>query len=296
MLHAEFYTADAFTDMRGAGNPAGIVFHDGGLAPSEMQALAGELRLESAFLSPPTASEADYTVAYYTGAKRIPFCGHDTIAAAAVLVHSKRLSAPGAVRFATDAGIIPVSVSETGDVTLTLFQPVLGPVVDAAPFLNALGIPASVLHPAPVQSASVGTPFVFLGVANEDTLHALQPDMARLITLQTAPGAPDGLYVWALADGNPQGIAFSARCFCPGAGLPEDPVTGSATGAFAAYVVHHRLLPNMGSDRVTFRTEQGRAMGRTGHVSVSVQWAGGEAASVQVSGRAVITAAGTLFL
>ncbi len=296
MLHAEFYTADAFTSTRGAGNPAGVVFHDGALAPSEMQAIAGQLHLESAFLSPPTVSDADYAVAYYTGAKRIPFCGHDTVAAATVLVHSKRLSAPGVARFATDAGIIPVSVSEAGDVTLTLSLPILGPVVDAAPFTEALGIGASARHLAPVQIASAGTAFVCLGVADEATLHALRPDMARLHTLQTAPGAPDGLYVWALAAPNAQGIAVSARCFCPGAGLPEDPVTGSATGAFAAYVVHHGLMPDRESDKVAFRTEQGRAMGRTGHVSVLVQCAGGEAASVQVSGRAVVTATGTLFL
>lgn len=296
MPQAEFYTADSFTDTWGAGNPAGVVFHNDTLAGAQMQAIAGELQLETAFLSPPAVPGADYTVAYYTGAKRIPFCGHDTVAAAAVLVHSKRLSAPGTVRFATDAGIIPVFVSETGDVTLTLSPPILGPVVDAAPFLDALGIPASSLYPASVQSASVGTPFVFLGVASEDTLHALQPDMARLNALQTTPGAPDGLYVWALAAANMQGIAFSARCFSPGAGLPEDPVTGSATGAFAAYAVHHKLLPNREGPTMAFRTEQGRGGARVGHVSVSVRCDGGEAAQVQVTGRAVITAAGTLFL
>jgi len=296
MSNAEFYTADAFTDTRNVGNPAGVVFHDGALAPSAMQAIAGKLRLETAFLSPPSAPNADYTVAYYTGAKRIPFCGHDTIAAAAVLVHRRRLSAPGAVRFATDAGILPVSVSETGEVTLTTAPPVLGAVVDAAPFTAALGIGASALHPAPVQSASVGTPFVFLGLSNEDTLHALQPDMARLLALQTAPGAPDGLYVWAPAGPSTHGITFHARCFLPGAGLPEDPVTGSATGAFAAYAVRHRLLPEVGGNTVAFRTEQGRAIGRPGHVSVWVERAGEQITQVQVSGRAVVVSAGTLLL
>ncbi len=296
MPPAEFYTADSFTNTRGAGNPAGVVFHDGSLTPAQMQAIAGELHLESAFLSSPSTPDADYAAAYYTGAKRIPFCGHDTVAAAAVLVHSRRLSAPGTVRFATDAGIIPVSVSALGDITLTLSRPALGAVVDAAPFLHALGLPASALHPAPVQIASVGTEFVCLGVADEDTLRALHPDMARLYALQTAPGAPDGLYVWALAAPNTPGIAVSARCFCPGAGLPEDPVTGSATGAFAAYAVRHRLLPNSEGPTLSFRTEQGRGGARWGHVSVSVQCAGGEATQVQITGRAVVASAGTLFL
>ncbi len=296
MPHAVFYTADSFTDTRFAGNPAGVVFHDGGLTPFQMQTIAGELHLETAFLSPPATLDADYLVAYYTGAKRIPFCGHDTVAAAAVLVHAKRLSAPGTLRFATDAGIIPVSVSEQGDVTLTLSLPLLGPFVDAAPFCEALGISSALLHPAPVQTASVGTPFVVLGVADEDILHALQPDMARLSILQTAPGAPDGLYVWAPANRAEDGVAFHARCFSPGAGLPEDPVTGSASGAFGAYVVRHRLLPDMGQGNAAFRTEQGRAMGRMGHVSVTLECAGGEATLVRVRGRAVIISAGTLFL
>lgn len=296
MPHAEFYTADSFTDTRFAGNPAGVVFPNGPLAPGEMQAIAGELHLETAFLSPPATPDADYTVAYYTGAQRIPFCGHDTIAAATVLVHSKRLTAPGTVRFATDAGIVPVAVSETGDVTLTLSLPILGERVDAAPFTDALSISEAALHPAPVQIISAGTAFVCLGLADEDTLHTLQPDMARLKTLQTAPNAPEGLYVWALASSNAQGIAFHARCFMPGVNLPEDPVTGSGTGAFAAYAVHHRLLPSRDKDQAAFRTEQGRAMGRIGHVSVLAECAGGEVTQVQVSGRAVIISAGTLFL
>lgn len=296
MPHAEFYTADSFTDTRFAGNPAGIVFHDGTLAPAQMQAIAGELHLETAFLSPPSTPDTDYTVAYYTGAKRIPFCGHDTIAAAAVLVHSGRLSAPGVARFATDVGIIPIKVSESGDITLFPALPVFGDVVDAAPFLQALGMDESALHPAPTQIVSAGTAFVLLGLRDEAVLVALRPDMARLTTLQTTPGAPDGLYIWAVASRNPHGIAFSARCFCPGAGLPEDPVTGSATTAFSAYAVRHCLLPNVGEGRVSFRTEQGRGGSRLGHVSVMVECAGGEAVSVQVTGRAVIVSAGTLFL
>ncbi len=296
MAQAEFYTADSFTDTRFAGNPAGVVFHDGRLTPAQMQTIAGELHLETAFLSPPATPGADYTVAYYTGATRIPFCGHDTIAAATVLVHSKHLSAPGTVRFATDAGLIPVAISATGDVTLSLSLPILGDRVDAAPFIEALGISPSALHSAPVQIVSVGTAFVCLGLAQEDALHALKPDMARLAALQTAPGAPEGLYVWALAAPNAQGIAVSARCFMPGVDLPEDPVTGSGTGAFAAYAAHYRLLPDIGEGTATFRTEQGRAMGRTGHVSVRVECAGGEATSVQVTGRAVIVSTGTLFL
>lgn len=295
MPHAEFYTADSFTDTRFAGNPAGVVFHDGGLSPAQMQAIAGELHLETAFLSPPATPDADYTVAYYTGAARIPFCGHDTVAAATVLVHAKRLLAPGTVRFATDAGLIPVAVSETGDVTLSLSLPVLSDRVDPAPFIEALGISASALHPAPVQIVSVGTAFICLGLAHEGTLHTLHPDMARLAALQSVPGAPEGLYVWALAAPNTQGAVVSTRCFMPGIDLPEDPVTGSGTGAFAAYAVHHRLLPGIGEGTVTFRTEQGRAMGRLGHVSVAAECAGGEATSVQVSGRAIVTAAGTLF-
>ena len=46
-------------------------------------------------MKPLTGDEADYQVAYYTGAQRIPLCGHDTIAATALLAQTGRMADAG---------------------------------------------------------------------------------------------------------------------------------------------------------------------------------------------------------
>lgn len=290
------YTLDAFTTARFAGNPAGVVFQDGSLTPAQMQTIAGELHLETAFLSPPPSPEADFAVCYYTGTAGVPFCGHDTVAAARALVHRGDLSAPGPVRFATDVGILTVEVADTGDVTLNQSLPTFGPLLDAAPLADALGIPLSALSPSPIQSVSTGTPFAFLGVRSADMLHGLHPDMTRLAAhLVALPVAPAGCYVWTPAV-PPSPVQFHARCFCPGLGLPEDPVTGSASGAFGAYLVQHGWPLEGAGDYREFRTEQGRAMGRVGTATIRLGTANGRVSQVQVSGPAVLVSEGMLYV
>lgn len=291
-----FYTLDSFTTVRFAGNPAGVIFHDGSLTPGQMQTIAGELHLESAFLSPPSSPEADYAVCYYTGTARVPFCGHDTVAAAIALVYRGDLSAPGSVRFATDVGILTVDVADTGYVTLNQSLPTFGPVLDAAPLADALGVSPAALYSSPIQVVSTGTLFALLGVGSADTLHALRPDMVRLAAhLGTLPDAPAGCYVWTPA-APPCPVQFHARCFCPGLGLPEDPVTGSASGAFGAYLLQHGWPLEGDGNHREFRTEQGRAMGRVGTATIRLSTVNGRVSQVQVSGPAVLISEGALYV
>ena len=76
-----------------------------------------------------------------------------------------------------------------------------------------------------------------------------------------------------------------ARCFVPGAGVPEDPVTGTASGACGAYLRHVGAFDDL-PDEMTF--EQGHFVDQPGLVSVRV---GDE---VRVGGRAVTTLDGSM--
>jgi len=293
-----FYILDSFTDTPYAGNPAGVVFHDGSLTGDEMQRIAGELHLESAFLSPAPAPDCDYAVAYYTGTKRIPLCGHDTIAAATALVHAKRLEPPGQVRLLTDVGSLDVLVSEAGDVTMRQTLPTYGPLVPTLPIAEALALPVSAILETelPAQIVSTGTPFLLVPVTRRPLLNALCPDMAKLGAYLTGlPEAVAGLYAWTRETVRPE-AAVHARCFCPNAGLPEDPVTGTASGALGAYFVRHSLCPSDAAEDVfAFETEQGHTMGRPGNVQVIIQHEQGTVTGVKVRGRAVLVAEGTLW-
>lgn len=293
-----FYIADSFTQTRYAGNPAGVVFADAPLSEAQMLAVAGELHLESAFVTPPAGAEADYLVAYYTGSQRIPLCGHDTVALATVLAQTGRLAAPASVRLATDVGVLTVSVAEDGTVTMSQALPQYGEVVDMGDAAEALGIPLSEIERTrlPVQVVSTGTPFLIVPVARRATLAALAPDMTALIAYgDSLAAAIAGFYVWT-AETESADAQVHARCFCPGVGLPEDPVTGTASAAVGAYLALHGP-PRPGADDVlSFRTEQGYAMGRPGNAQVRLETDGGQVTRVQISGKAVLVGEGKLWI
>lgn len=289
-----FFILDSFTDTPFAGNPAGVVFQDGSLTDDEMRRIAGELHLGTAFLSP--APDGAYAVTYFTGTKRIPLCGHDTIAAATALVQTGRLRSPGHVRLATDVGVLDVQVSETGDVTMSQALPTFGTTVPAARVADALGLPvAAILETGlSAQVVSTGTPFLLVPVQSQQLLNTLNPDTAELgLFLMGLPEPVAGLYAWTWETIFAE-AAVHARCFCPTIGLPEDPVTGTASGALGAYLAHYDLLPRDEGGALTFETEQGHAMGRPGCVRVVIQTQAGVVTGVQVRGRAVRVAEGTL--
>ncbi|RBI60556.1 phenazine biosynthesis protein, partial [Xanthomonas oryzae pv. oryzae] len=76
------------------------------------------------------------------------------------------------------------------------------------------------------------------------------------------------------------------RAFCPGDGIPEDPVTGSANACIATRLRGKGRLPGSASRYVA---SQGREVGRDGRVHVEVDehgevWIGGTTLQV-IDGR-----------
>ena len=251
--------------------------------------------MESAFLAPLVGEDADYRVAYYTGAGRVPLCGHDTVAAAALLALKGRLPPSGCVRLATDVGVLAVSVSAAGVVRMQQALPTYGVTVARKDVAAALGVDPAEAWGTP-QVISTGTPFLFVPVQSRAALNALPVPGARLSALlDSLPERPPGAYLWTWETVDESAL-IHARCFAPGVGLPEDPVTGSASGALAAY---RRRLGLAEADRdgvLVFSAEQGYAMGRPGRARVRLDVAGGEISRVSVAGEAVLVAEGRLWV
>ena len=91
---------------------------------------------------------------------------------------------------------------------------------------------------------------------------ALKPDMSALAKLSPTV---TGVAAFAFVHGGE--FAVHIRCFAPAAGVPEDPVTGSANAALPAYLAHHGLLEKTGREYVA---TQATEMGRDGRVFVRV--------------------------
>jgi trans-2,3-dihydro-3-hydroxyanthranilate isomerase len=86
-----------------------------------------------------------------------------------------------------------------------------------------------------------------------------------------------------------EGDGIRARMFAPGMGIPEDPATGAAAAALAAYLAANS--PD-GEHRRTI--QQGIEMGRPSSLQISWEKQDGEIRAVRVGGTAVRVAEGTL--
>jgi predicted PhzF superfamily epimerase YddE/YHI9 len=104
MTSLPFFQVDAFADGPLTGNPAAVMPLDKWLEDATMQAIAEENNLsETAFTVPSERDGADYDLRWFTPMNEVELCGHATLAAGHVLIHSD------AVRFATQSGILVVS-------------------------------------------------------------------------------------------------------------------------------------------------------------------------------------------
>jgi trans-2,3-dihydro-3-hydroxyanthranilate isomerase len=280
MSTLRYKVVDVFTDRPFTGNPLAIVFDAGDLAGEQMQAIAREFNLsETIFVLPPTVPEATYRVRIFTPGTELPFAGHPSVGCAVTLRRDGLVDTADVVQ-ECGAGLIPISIDEAhGSATVTGGTPTVGPALDQAPLLAAVGLSeADYVGPAP-RHAGCGLEFTFLSVTDEA--------VGRL-----RPGAPvDNLSVlhW-----DAERHEAHVRVLVPDMGVAEDPATGSAAMGLGVWLVSSGLLPGDGRSRYQIR--QGSEMHRPSLLSCSVTAAGGEAVSATVSGHAVPIASGEMIV
>ena len=285
----DVWRVDAFTTQPLAGNPAAIVLGADALDECDMARIAREFNLsETAFVLQST--RADFRVRYFTPLLEMPLAGHPTIATAHALRELGRIPLGATVvTFEMPAGIIPVEITVTGlqaRYTMTQLEAVFLQTYRAAPVAGALGLGPQDVARLPVQTVSTGAPFLLVPLRSEAALARVVPDRRALFG-----GARDYLGVHAFVRTHTGTHAFAARHFSPPGEAPEDPATGSACGALAAYARRHGLI---GQNEYTVL--QGTYVGRPG--TIYVQAGGGPHArsAVRVGGNAVTIARGRLEL
>ncbi|HVT73827.1 MAG TPA: PhzF family phenazine biosynthesis protein [Lacunisphaera sp.] len=227
------YWVDAFTSEVFRGNPAAVVPLETWLPDGLMQRIAAENGLsETAFLV--RTGPAHHHLRWFTPQVEIDLCGHATLGAAFALFHHLG-QAGDAITFDSRSG--PLLVRRRGDLLELDFpaQPP-EPAESSAPLAQALG--RSPRHFLRTKSR-------WLCVYEKATdVSGLQPDHASLarivpgrITI-TAPGVD---------------CDFVSRTFVPEAGIPEDPVTGSAHCALVPYWAARLGRPQLHARQVSAR-------------------------------------------
>ena len=273
MTRRRYLQLDVFADQPGAGNPLGVIVDAEGLDGAAMQAIATWTNLsETIFLLPPEPG-ADYRVRIFTPGRELPFAGHPSVGAAwAALDQGLTTGARGALVQQCGAGLLPVRIDTIdGRVLPTVRAPraqVLASPEDGAtylaPVLRALGN-----ADAPHALLDNGPLWWCVDLGDAASVRGLAPPLADIAALCVATGAV-GLAVFGRARDTDHALAV--RAFCPADGIPEDPVTGSANAAIAAWLHAQNRLGDIGTPYVA---SQGRELGRDGQVCVEID-AGGE--------------------
>lgn len=212
-MELPLYQVDAFADRVFSGNPAAVCPLDKWLPDETMQAIAAENNLsETAFF---VAESGGYHLRWFTPVSEVDLCGHATVATALIL-WTELGAKESELHFSSQSG--KLVVRRDGDRIVLDFpsrMPMPCPIPDA--LLAGIGM-------TPVEILASRDYFVVL--AAEKEVRKLVPDLAKLSEL-------DRLGTIVTAKG--KDCDFVSRFFCPGEGIPEDPVTGSAHCSLIPY-------------------------------------------------------------
>lgn len=272
---------DAFTDRPFGGNGCAVIHDAAHLDDETCLAFVRETSLvECTFLGP--SKVADVRVRYFLASREIPFAGHPTVASV-VAAHAAGTIGTGDLTLETLAGIVPVHLSEDGKrVTMRQNAPVFGPIVDASDVI------------APPQFVSTGLPFVITLLKDLAVLSAAQLNADGVRAMHDVLGEHRGdamePFLATLGGYTQEGDTFS-RLLMLSPSPPEDPFTGSATGALASYLWQNGLI-----ESPEFVAEQGHMLGRPGRADVCVLGPRDAIEGVEVSGHGHILMSGTLHL
>lgn len=211
------YQVDAFTDRPFCGNPAGVCILKEAADDQWMQNIAMEMNLaETAFLY---RQGEGYNLRWFTPEVEIDLCGHATLASAHILWETGELEKDQEAVFHTKSGRL--SAKRNGESIMLDFPAEVESRADA---------------PEELKKA-LGVPFIYTGrnrmdyiveVENEDIVRSLEPNQLLLRKVDTR-----GVMVTSRSDD--PAFDFVSRFFVPGAGIDEDPVTGSSHCCLGPY-------------------------------------------------------------
>lgn len=215
------FQVDAFASRPFHGNPAAVVFIDGGkwLDSSLMQAIAAENNLaETAFVL--RSKGSSHGIRWFTPTVEVDLCGHATLAAAHSLWNHAAHKGDG-ITFDSRSGKLTVKRDRraaSGELIVLDFPALPGKSVKVTGAMCA-ALGCNIIEAFKATS-------LMCVLDNRREVYELEPDMARIREIDdhgvivTAPGS---------------GHDFVSRFFAPNVGIAEDPVTGSAHCTLVPY-------------------------------------------------------------
>jgi trans-2,3-dihydro-3-hydroxyanthranilate isomerase len=297
----DIFHVDAFTDKPFGGNPATVVLGADRLEEETLHKIAREMNTrETVFVL--RSDVVAFRFRYFTPKSEIGFSGHPTIAAYHVLLREDIIQARKDVTstsLETKTGVLDIEIvknESTGrhEIQITHKKPEFLETYDPKEYLEALGLSlADFQSPNPIQTISTGTPHLMLPVSTMRSLDRIKPDWEKLKELQKGSDYVS-LSVFTRDTRDPTSDA-QVRHFAPALGVYEDPVSGSAAGCLASYLIRYGFMEST-YPVTSVVIEQGHYIGRPSRIFVEVRGDKESIDQVKVSGTGVVVFKGKLFV
>jgi trans-2,3-dihydro-3-hydroxyanthranilate isomerase len=258
---------DVFTKTALTGNPLAVFLDARGLSDAQMQAIARETNLsETTFVFPrdrKTEAEKGVRVRIFTREQELAFAGHPTLGTSRALLANR----PGVKKIVLDlnAGPIPVTFDGEGYGEMQQQDAVVGAepysIAEIAPLLGLK--PGDFDEAYPIRNVSTGRPNLMVVLRSLQAIRSIAVDWNATAKFFASGDRQRGFYLLTR-----ETEAKSARVHARKPGRSgEDPATGSAAGAAAAYLVQTGIAK--ANERVLI--EQGSEMQRPSEIYVTAE-------------------------
>jgi trans-2,3-dihydro-3-hydroxyanthranilate isomerase len=287
-----YHLLDVFTRTAFGGNQLAVFPDAPDLDAALMQTIARELNLSECIFLRPLQEGNRVAARIFTPAMELPFAGHPTLGAAALLAELNE----GVNHFVLEerVGPIHVDVQASADGVFTELTVATRPQFrDDVPAqlheilsLNQDDIRQDRLRP---RCASVGVPFLIVPLRDLGALQRARVNIALWEQRVAGTWAP---HIYVFVETTTQGFDIHARMFAPAMNIAEDPATGGAATALAAYLA----AADEADGFWKWRIAQGVEMGRPSELYIQAEERNRVIAGIKVGGFSVVVGEGTLNL
>lgn len=296
---------DVFAERPLEGNQLAVFPEPAGLSTADMQAIAQEMSFsESTFIFPAdTPGPGRARMRIFTPSTELPMAGHPTIGSTFALASEGTIE-PGRTDFVFELGVGPTPVSMTwvggrlDFAWMTQLLPAFTATLEDRTALSAaMGLDErDLVDGLPLEVVSCGVPYLLVPLVSRSAVDRAAMDRRGFARCFVQAGLDETPVFFFTLDsaGRVGDETVYSRMLAPGAGIAEDPATGSASGPLGSYLVHHELVDSAAAQHIV--SLQGVAMGRPSRIHVCIDSSDGGVTRVRVGGRAILVGRGDLLI
>jgi trans-2,3-dihydro-3-hydroxyanthranilate isomerase len=296
MKTVPYYIVDVFAENKYEGNQLAVFLEANTLTDLEMLNIAKEVNYaEVSFILSNNQREQGFDVRIFTPVEEVPFAGHPSLGTAYVIKHQILNQNVENINLHVKAGKIPVSITYQNDEIDMLWMKQLEPnflqIIDPKRITEVLNLDLDDLDLRfPIQEVSTGLPTIIVPLQNLTALEKCVINKEKYFKLVNSLNAKL-IHVFC-PETYSEKNHINVRNFGDYYGVSEEPATGSANGCLAGYLIKHRYF---NSNDFNIRVEQGREIGRLGHLYLNASMVG-QRIDIRVGGKVVPIAKGEFYV